>query len=207
VRPYLFPQTLIPRRIYSTRHTPGDSDGAQEPTVVQRLPPFGGLARLRSVPRPPDIYPALPGGDGISGSALALRKAGRPPSPKVIAAGAAVEKFLALTIARDWKAVGEGESHPGTEIEDFIRVLWQPLKESGEFEFGVERTGGRVVFNVTRCPIHNLARKTGLRDWPFHLACATDFYTTPAFCPRIGFTRTKTLIAGDDCRNHTYCCR
>jgi hypothetical protein len=149
---------------------------------------------------------ALPG-YGISGSALALRKAGRPPSPKVIAAGAAVEKFLALNIARDWKAVGEGESHPGTEIEDFIRVLWQPLKESGEFEFGVERTGGRVVFNVTRCPIHNLARKTGLRDWPFHLACATDFYTTPAFCPRIGFTRTKTLIAGDDCRNHTYCCR
>ena len=120
------------------------------------------------------------------------------------AAGTAVEKFLALHIARDWKAIGEKEAHPGTEIEDFIRVLWQPLKESGDFDFTIDRTGGRTVFCVTRCPIHELARKTGLHQWMYHLACSTDFYTTPAFCPKIGFSRTKSLIIDDEPCNHTY---
>jgi predicted ArsR family transcriptional regulator len=120
------------------------------------------------------------------------------------AAGAAVEKFLALNIARDWKAIGEKEAHPGTEIEDFIRVLWQPLKESGAFDFSEERAGGRVVFCVTRCPIYDLAKKTGQRQWLHHLACSTDFYTTPAFHPRISISRTKTLIMDDAPCNHTY---
>jgi hypothetical protein len=119
------------------------------------------------------------------------------------AAGAAVEKFLALNITRDWKALGGKEAHAGTEIDDFIRVLWTPLKEVG-FEFGMERIGGQVVFNVTRCPIYDLARKTGMHDWLYHLACATDFYTTPAFCPRIGFSRTKTLMRDGEPCNHTY---
>ncbi|MBN2086446.1 MAG: L-2-amino-thiazoline-4-carboxylic acid hydrolase [Anaerolineales bacterium] len=120
------------------------------------------------------------------------------------AAGAAVEKFLALHIARDWKILGEKEAHPGTEIDDFIRVLWKPLKESGDFDFTIEKAAGRTVFCVTRCPIHELARKTGLPQWLYHLACATDFYTTPAFSPKIGFSRTKTLIQNDEPCNHTY---
>ena len=120
------------------------------------------------------------------------------------AAGAAAEKLLALNIARDWKATGEKEAHAGTEIEDFIRVLWQPLKEGGEFEFRMERTGGRVMFCVTRCPIYELAKKNGQRQWLYHLACSTDFYTTPAFHSRIEFSRTKTLIVDDEPCNHTY---
>ncbi len=120
------------------------------------------------------------------------------------AAGAVVEKFLAHNIARDWKATGEKEAHPGTEIDDFIRVLWQPLKEGGEFEYRMERTGGRTVFCVTRCPIYDLAKKTGQRQWLYHLACSTDFYTTPAFHPGIEFSRTKTLIVDDEPCNHTY---
>jgi predicted ArsR family transcriptional regulator len=120
------------------------------------------------------------------------------------AAGAAVEKFLALAITRDWKALGEKEARAGTEIEDFIRVLWQPLKEGGEFEFTTKRRGGMVRFCVTKCPIHKLARKTGLRQWMYHLACATDFHTTPAFSPNIGFSRTKTLIQDEAPCDHTY---
>ncbi len=120
------------------------------------------------------------------------------------AAGAAVERFLELTITRDWKIIGEKESHPGTEIEDFIRVLWQPLKESGEFEFTTTRKNNTVAFCVTKCPIYELAKKTGLRQWLYHLACSTDFYTTPAFNPKIGFSRTKTLILDNEPCNHTY---
>jgi hypothetical protein len=120
------------------------------------------------------------------------------------AAGAAVERFLERNITRDWKAVGERESHPGTEIDDFIRVLWQPLKESGEFEFTTTRKNTTVVFCVTKCPIHELARRTGLRQWLYHLACSTDFYSTPAFDAKIGFSRTKTLILDNESCNHTY---
>lgn len=118
-------------------------------------------------------------------------------------AGAAVERFLAPIIARDWKALGEKEARPGTEIDDFIRVLWQPLSNVG-FEYRAERTGDGVAFSVTRCPIHDLARRTGLGDWLYQLACATDFYSTPAFSSRIEFTRTQTLIRDGTPCNHTY---
>ncbi len=125
-------------------------------------------------------------------------------SEKYYAPGAAVEKFLAQAIARDWKAVGEKEARPGTEIEDFIRVLWKPLRDGGDFDFTTERRGGAVIFHVTRCPVHEIAERTGLQRWMYHLACATDFYSTPAFHPKIGFTRTQTLILDGTPCNHTY---
>jgi hypothetical protein len=120
------------------------------------------------------------------------------------AAGIAVEKYLALNITRDWRAAGETEAHPGTEIDDFIRILWQPLLQGGAFEAVCVRSGDDAVFSVTRCPIHELAKRTGQRQWLYHLACATDFYTTPAFSPRIAFSRTKTLILDETPCNHTY---
>jgi predicted ArsR family transcriptional regulator len=119
------------------------------------------------------------------------------------AAGTAVEKYLALNIARDWKDLGEKEAHAGTEIEDFIRVLWEPLKDQG-FEYTHERSGNTVKFCVKKCPVADLAKRTGLKQWMYHMACATDFYTTPAFSPRIEFSRTKTFIQNDVPCDHTY---
>ncbi len=119
------------------------------------------------------------------------------------AAGKAVERFLELNIRRDWAEIGKTEAHEGREIEDFIRVLWDPLKAQG-FEYTVQREGGSAEFRVTRCPVHALAEKTGMHDWLYHLACATDFYSTPAFSSKIHFTRTKTLMQGHDCCNHRY---
>jgi predicted ArsR family transcriptional regulator len=118
-------------------------------------------------------------------------------------AAAAVERFLAPIIARDWKILGEQEARPGTEIDDFIRVLWTPLTEVG-FEYRTKRTGDGVEFAVTRCPIHELAGRSGLRDWLYHLACATDFHSTPAFSSRIEFSRTCTLIRDGIPCNHAY---
>ena len=97
----------------------------------------------------------------------------------------------------------ETEAHEGTEIEDFIRVLWDPLKAQG-FEYTAQRESGSAEFRVTRCPVHALAEKTGMHDWLYHLACATDYYTTPAFSSKIHFTRTKTLMQGHDGCNHRY---
>jgi predicted ArsR family transcriptional regulator len=119
-------------------------------------------------------------------------------------AGRAVEKFLELNIRKDWPEIGKAEAHEGTEIEDFIRVLWDPLEAQG-FEYTIRREGdGTAELRVTRCPVFELAKKTGMHDWLYHLACATDYYTTPSFSSKIHFSRTKTLMQGHDCCNHHY---
>ena len=119
-------------------------------------------------------------------------------------AGQAVEDYLAVCLGENWAQIGKREAGKGTEIEDFINVLWEPLREEG-FDLTIARESGSAALRVTRCPIHDLAERTGLHDWIYHLACATDFYTTPAFSPRIEFSRTKTLVQGHDCCNHRYC--
>lgn len=121
-------------------------------------------------------------------------------------AGQAVEDYIAACLRMNWTLIGQREAREGTEIEDFINVLWEPLREDG-FDFTVERAPGTAALRVTRCPIADLAERTGMHDWIYHLACATDFYTTPAFSPRIEFSRTKTLVQGHDCCNHRYCHR
>ena len=60
------------------------------------------------------------------------------------------------------------------------------------------------TFNVSKCPIYDLAEKTGMHEWLYHMGCSTDFYSTPSFSKEIGFTRTKSLMQGDECCNHTY---
>lgn len=118
-------------------------------------------------------------------------------------AGRTVERFLELELRRDWAQVGKEKARPGTEIDDFIHVLWDPLRAQG-FEYTVEKDARSARFRVSRCPIRELAEKTGLHDWCYHLACSTDFFSTPAFSERIEFSRTRTLMQGHDCCDHTY---
>ncbi|MDD5622961.1 MAG: L-2-amino-thiazoline-4-carboxylic acid hydrolase [Actinomycetota bacterium] len=115
----------------------------------------------------------------------------------------AVDKYLELNISRDWAEIGKREAHEGTEIEDFIRLLWSPLRGQG-FEFTIKCENGASVFCVKKCPVYELAEKTGMHKWLYHLACATDFYATRAFSEKIGFKRTKTLMQGYECCDHLY---
>lgn len=118
-------------------------------------------------------------------------------------AGQTIEKLLELNIRIDWAETGKREAHEGTEIEDFIRVLWEPLKNQG-FEYSIAKENGSTVFCVKKCPVFEFAEKTGMHRWLYHLACATDFYSTPSFCPKIAFSRSKTLMEGHDHCNHGY---
>lgn len=118
-------------------------------------------------------------------------------------AGQTMEKYLELILLKDWAETGRKEGHDGTEIEDFIRLLWDPLKEQG-FEYTMSRKDGHTKFTVTKCPIHQLAEMTGMHEWLYHLACSTDPHSCRGFCSKIGFIRTKELIKGDDCCNHEY---
>lgn len=118
-------------------------------------------------------------------------------------AGQTVEKFLELNILRDWGAIGSMAAHEGSEIEDFIRILWHPLKDQG-FEFTSTQEDGKTTFCVTKCPVHELAEETGMHDWLYTLACFTDCHMAQAFSPKIKFSRTKTLMEGQDICNHRY---
>lgn len=118
-------------------------------------------------------------------------------------AGITIEKVLSAFIAEDWAKMGASNAHDGTEIDDFIKVLWVPLQAEG-FVYTSEKQGGKVVFNVTECPVYKLAKSTGLHQWLYHLACATDLTSTCAFSPAIRFERTKTLMEGSDHCDHTY---
>ena len=42
-----------------------------------------------------------------------------------------IERVLAKRIREDWALTGAREAHPGTEIADFIRILWEPLRQEG----------------------------------------------------------------------------
>jgi hypothetical protein len=95
-------------------------------------------------------------------------------------AGRAVDQFLEASIRRDWTEIGKTRAHQGTEIDDFIGTLWEPLEAQG-FEFTIRRDAGAATFCVTRCPVHELAKRAGMHEWLYRLACATDYYTTPAF--------------------------
>ncbi len=114
-----------------------------------------------------------------------------------------VEQFIKINIKNDWPEKGKREAKEGTEVQDFIRVLWGPLEGEG-FEFTSKQENDVFTFRVTKCPIFELAEKTNMHSWLYHMACATDYYTTPAFSREIGFSRAKTLMQKDDHCNHTY---
>lgn len=100
-----------------------------------------------------------------------------------------------------WCAVAEKESEHS--IEQFIRLVWEPLIPLG-FEFTTEQRDGGTQLHCTSCPIHELSKVIGGADWLALLECNKDLHNVQGFNPKIGFTRTKTLMKGDSHCNHFY---
>ena len=146
------------------------------------------------------IIEQLKAGWGKTDTAVLLRELTADYGEK---ATQTVEKFLEMNNQRDWAAIGSQAAHKGSEIEDFIRILWGPLKDQG-FEYTSSQENGKTTFCVTKCPVYELAEKTGLHDWLYVLACSGDYIMPGAFCPKIGFDRTKTLMQGHEICNHQY---
>jgi hypothetical protein len=57
---------------------------------------------------------------------------------------------------------------------------------------------------VTRCMWANMWRKFGAEDIGYVFQCCWDYGFCQGLNPAIEFTRTKTLMQGDDCCDHTY---
>lgn len=85
----------------------------------------------------------------------------------------------------------------------FLSLLFGPLPDAG-WEFTKKEADGKITYCVTKCPKYELAKELGVENLFYLLNCATDFYSAKGFNPKIRFERTKTLMTGDDCCNHTY---
>lgn len=67
-----------------------------------------------------------------------------------------------------------------------------------------EKTETAVEARVTRCLWARTFREAGAADIGYATLCHTDFFSGPAFNPKIRMTRTKTLMQGDDHCNHRW---
>jgi hypothetical protein len=56
----------------------------------------------------------------------------------------------------------------------------------------------------TKCPAYEMAKDMNATEWLYHHICSIDEYVVSGFNPKIGFTRTKTLMQGDDYCDHYY---
>lgn len=114
-----------------------------------------------------------------------------------------VARFLEVHLRNDWAATGRVEAHEGTEVDDFIRLLWGPLREAG-FEYTSAGEPADRQLCVTRCPVRDAAAATGMQSWMDTVACGTDAPSSTAFSPHIEFRRTQTLMQGDASCDHRY---
>jgi hypothetical protein len=67
-----------------------------------------------------------------------------------------------------------------------------------------EDSATRQEYHFTRCMWAEAFQALEAQDIGFWVLCTGDASTASAFNPAIGFSRTKTLMMGDDCCNHIY---
>ena len=92
------------------------------------------------------------------------------------------------------------------DLKAVMELLWNQMGENSSFEI-IEETPERLALRVTRCIYAEEMRKLGASEIGLAAYCAYDEGFCQGLNPRIRFTRTKTLMAGDDCCDHTYCMR
>jgi predicted ArsR family transcriptional regulator len=88
-------------------------------------------------------------------------------------------------------------------IENFIRLVWEPLIPLG-FKFTVEKREDGTQLHCSSCPIHELSKVIGGAEWLAILECNKDLHNVAGFNSNIGFKRTQTLIKGDSHCDHFY---
>lgn len=95
---------------------------------------------------------------------------------------------------------------PRRDLDAVKTRLWDRLGDAYDFEV-LERTAQTLKFKVTRCPWAERMRRLGAADLGFAYHCAYDYGFCEGLNPAIQFTRTKTLMQGDDCCDHAYALR
>lgn len=112
-----------------------------------------------------------------------------------------VLEVRAKSVEAEWSAIAK--NHPRNDIQGLQETLWTWVAEAG-FEFTHQRQGNTVRMHVTKCPLADMARRIGRAEWGYRCYCCDDPSIVRGFNPAIKFSRTKTLMQGHDCCDHTY---
>jgi len=117
--------------------------------------------------------------------------------------GSGVLDVVAQETASRAQAAPESANLERRDLESVMEILWDQMVEGTEFEV-LERSVKRLELRVTRCLFADEMRRLDAADIGDVFYCAYDAGFCRGLSPAIRFTRTKTLMAGDDCCNHTY---
>jgi hypothetical protein len=102
--------------------------------------------------------------------------------------------------ARDAMQAAELETR---DLQAVVDTLWNQMNDQVEFTIE-EQTSTRLAMRVTRCALADAMRALDAGDVGLAFFCAYDEGFCQGLNPAITFTRTKTLMAGDDSCDHTY---
>jgi predicted ArsR family transcriptional regulator len=109
-----------------------------------------------------------------------------------------VDELIATTSQNYWSDMSARE---GKSMEDLVRTLWKSWDDG---EFTSEEIPNGIQVYVKKCPMANSFRAIGKVDLGIQFYCNEDTHIVAGFNPSIKFTRTKTLMEGDDCCDHCY---
>lgn len=96
-----------------------------------------------------------------------------------------------------------GADLPRRNLEAILELVWKPSAGTLEWEVA-SKSAAELRIRVTKCLYADEMRRREAADIGFAFYCAFDDGFCRGFNPDLTFTRTKTLMTGDDCCNHTY---
>ena len=97
----------------------------------------------------------------------------------------------------------EGMQLPHRDLGAMLDILWNQVGTDLDYTIE-EQTPTHMKMCVTRCIWADAYRKLDAADVGYAFYCASDYGYCQGLNPNIKFTRTKTLMQGDDCCDHTY---
>ena len=95
------------------------------------------------------------------------------------------------------------QSLKDNSLRAFCTMIEKACIGSHEWE-KVEDSDDRQAYRFTRCMWAEAFKACGASDIGYQLMCAGDAPMSSAFNPAIRFSRTKSLMKGDDCCNHVF---
>lgn len=89
------------------------------------------------------------------------------------------------------------------DLDTIMEVLWDQMEGLAEFTVE-EKTPELLRLRVTKCLFADEMRELSAADIGFAFYCSYDYGFCQGLNPEIEFIRTKTLMQGDCCCDHTY---
>lgn len=102
----------------------------------------------------------------------------------------------------EWRNLAD--IYPRHTIEELVDIQWEHISRSSGYEFEATPTDNGIQIHCTKCPLSEMAHAIDAVDWATIQYCERSQATVAAFSDEIGFSRTKTLMQGDDHCNHCY---